>query len=459
MQTRFFAWVYLVWAVAIAQESGQSRIEIDSPAESVEAYVAQPIAQTVTINNDSADWLTLTAVHSSNKGFELVSVRPEHATVAPHGSKEIVVTLLSRVLLGVHRAPFAFDFTTQGGNQLSVRGAIGVFVQTAFDEDRPEIDLGVVKQSQAVRKELTLKSSEIPRIALTRVLDAPKFLAAKILDGGKKISLATTPSAPWGISQGFIKVGTNSAVQPEVWIKYQVDVRGEVIPSQNPVNFSPDTVGAEQEETVRLVRANGKTLDVESISVSGVALRTRVDDCTPIVSDCKLLRLVLPSDAPSGIYTGYITAKFKSIANDLPIAFGGFRLASGQKLRSLSDNEGNKTSVAVTGSTPDDIGKAIERASSQAQPRLSPPGRGPLLKWSVAHGAGIYGFVVYRGDSESGPFWRTNKAIIRAEDDNELHEWRDTTAEPGKVYWYYIAVAQNDGHKRKLSDPQKVVAK
>jgi hypothetical protein len=460
MQMSLVGAAYLLRAAnAVAGQETLPQIDIESPATSVETYLARPVEQTITINNNSDAALTLDGIRPSNRGFEIVSVRPGSAKVPPHGSEEVAVRFVTHMVLGAHRVPFVFDFSTQTGTSLSARTSIGVFVQSAFEQDRPEIDLGVVAAPQGLTKRVAFTSSEIPGIELVKVIEAPEFLSLKLLDHGREISVSTKPSAPWGISQGFIRVATNSEIQPEVLIKYQVDVRGEVIPSQNPVNFSPDNVGSEQEETVRLVRSGGKRLDIKSISVSGLSLKTRIDECSPSVVDCKLLRMLLPPDAPSGMYGGNVTVKFEGIANELPIAFGGFRLASGQKLRSLSDNAAAKTSVAITTAKREDIGKEIERATLQAKPRGSPPGRGPLLKWSVAHGEGAYGFVVYRSNSESGPFWRINKVIIRPEDDVETNEWRDDTAEPGKTYWYYIAVVQNDGHKRKLSDPQKVVAK
>ncbi len=104
----------------------------------------------------------------------------------------------------------------------------------------------------------------------------------------------------------------------------------------------------------------------------------------------------------------------------------------------------------------------MERSNRDAVAPSAPAGRGPLLKWSVAHEGAVYGYAIYRADAESGPFVRVSKETLRTSDDDDQgsdYRWRDTSAEPGKTYWYYVAALQNDGHKRKLSDPQKVVAK
>jgi hypothetical protein len=54
-----------------------------------------------------------------------------------------------------------------------------------------------------------------------------------------------------------------------------------------------------------------------------------------------------------------------------------------------------------------------------------------------------------------------NAALIPAERTDGLidYQWRDTSAEPGKTYWYSSGVVGMNGIKRQLSDPQKVVAK
>ena len=121
-----------------------------------------------------------------------------------------------------------------------------------------------------------------------------------------------------------------------------------------------------------------------------------------------------------------------------------------------------QTSGAVTTSNlPDEIKAAT--SETVAPQTVAPAGRGPLLKWSVSYEGGVYGYIVYRSDDERGRFIRVNSSIIKAagsEGSKSVdYQWRDNSAEAGKSYWYYVGLIYSDGHKSKLTDPQKVVAK
>jgi|GEM_PF-3124019 len=456
------ALVTLLMSVGIVNAVAEAQalpVSVESPKVFLESYVARTVQQDFTLRNDSDEPVKLIGTKSANTFVELLSSDPSTAVIAPHSSKNISLQFASRILIGAQRPPFDFFLLSDSGKQLSARGFGLVFIQNVFDLDRPEIDFGVVQSSTPTTKSLKLSSSDMPDIRLDRVLEAPEFLNAKVNEGGTALLVVTKAGAPWGIADGFIKLQTNSSIQPEVWVHYKVDVRGEIVPSQNPVNFSPDNVGQQQEESVRLSRAGGKPVKVRSVSTSGVAFGTRIDECAPVAPDCKLLRIILPAETSTGLIKGLVILKFEGLAQDLPLQVGGFRLAPGQKLKTLDDAA---TGASSSAKEPLDIGKAIERDYRNSSALPIPEGRGPLLKWSVTHESGVYGYAVYRGETDLGPFVRVSRDTLRAiENGGEQgdYQWRDTSAEPGKSYWYYIAALQNDGHKRKLSDPQKVVAK
>ena len=95
---------------------------------------------------------------------------------------------------------------------------------------------------------------------------------------------------------------------------------------------------------------------------------------------------------------------------------------------------------------------------------VDPPGQGPLLKWQVSNENNMYGYLIYRGDGENGPFLRVNKDIVRVGDNKgdgvtSTYAWRDDSATAGKTYWYYIGMLNRDGTKQQLSGPQQVKAK
>ncbi len=184
----------------------------------------------MTLENGSDETVNLIGTQSANTFVDLVSAEPSSAVIPAHSTKDISLTFRSGLMLGAHRLPFDFFLLSDSGKQLSARGYTRVFIDNVFDLDRPEIDFGVVKVNTPVTKLLHLSSSDIPGIRLSKVLEAPEFLVVKVSDAGTGLSAATRPTAPWGIYDGFIKNQTNSEVQPEVWVHYQIDVRGDVVP-------------------------------------------------------------------------------------------------------------------------------------------------------------------------------------------------------------------------------------
>jgi hypothetical protein len=80
---------------------------------------------------------------------------------------------------------------------------------------------------------------------------------------------------------------------------------------------------------------------------------------------------------------------------------------------------------------------AHPKAKAQPTQMKTPEGAGPLLKWQVANEYDIYGYEIYRSDSENGNFHRiSDKIIERLEGDQEVgssYQWRDNTAATGKT--------------------------
>jgi hypothetical protein len=84
-----------------------------------------------------------------------------------------------------------------------------------------------------------------------------------------------------------------------------------------------------------------------------------------------------------------------------------------------------------------------------------------MLHWVLAKDLGVYGYAVYRSDSENGPFVRVNSELVKSDSTGEggSYAWHDGTAVSGHTYWYYIGMVGQNGIKSRLTDPQKAVAK
>ena len=78
----------------------------------------------------------------------------------------------------------------------------------------------------------------------------------------------------------------------------------------------------------------------------------------------------------------------------------------------------------------------------------------PVIRWTTATEYESYGFDVYRGPTAKGPFERvTPKPISGAGTSDVPHsyEFRDTTARPGTVYYYYVEAISTSGSRRRMT--------
>lgn len=75
-------------------------------------------------------------------------------------------------------------------------------------------------------------------------------------------------------------------------------------------------------------------------------------------------------------------------------------------------------------------------------------------KWTTASEVDNFGYDVYRGDKEEGPFVKlTANPILGAGTTDETHkyEFRDDTIDPCKGYWYYVESTSTGGVHEKFT--------
>jgi hypothetical protein len=75
-------------------------------------------------------------------------------------------------------------------------------------------------------------------------------------------------------------------------------------------------------------------------------------------------------------------------------------------------------------------------------------------RWTTASEQDNFGFDVYRGDSEKGPFTKlTKEPILGAGTSDETHryEYRDEDIDPCKAYWYYVEGVSTNGTREKFT--------
>ncbi|MBD3293736.1 MAG: hypothetical protein GF393_12490 [Armatimonadia bacterium] len=81
------------------------------------------------------------------------------------------------------------------------------------------------------------------------------------------------------------------------------------------------------------------------------------------------------------------------------------------------------------------------------------------IKWATASEVDNFGYNVYRGPSEDGPFERINEEIIEGAGTTDLtsrYEFVDRTIDPHTAYWYYVESIAMDGTRERFTPVARV---
>ncbi|MFO1506964.1 MAG: hypothetical protein U1F23_07765 [Lysobacterales bacterium] len=82
--------------------------------------------------------------------------------------------------------------------------------------------------------------------------------------------------------------------------------------------------------------------------------------------------------------------------------------------------------------------------------------------WTTASEQDSFGYDIYRGESEKGPFTKINKEPVPGAgttDETHKYQYRDDTIDPCKDYWYYIESISTKGEREKFTPVFHAVAK
>lgn len=83
-------------------------------------------------------------------------------------------------------------------------------------------------------------------------------------------------------------------------------------------------------------------------------------------------------------------------------------------------------------------------------------------RWSTASELDNFGYDVYRGDSEEGPFERLTADPIQGAgttDEPQQYSYRDENIDPCKAYWYYVEAISTSGTREKFTPVFQAPAK
>jgi len=104
------------------------------------------------------------------------------------------------------------------------------------------------------------------------------------------------------------------------------------------------------------------------------------------------------------------------------------------------------------------VAPLFAQGAPPAAPSAASPAPAPALsntiKWSTASEVENFGYDVFRGDKEEGPFQRLNARTIAGAgtvDEPRAYQYVDATIEVGKAYWYYVESISLAGVREKFT--------
>lgn len=399
------------------------------------------------------------------------NVDPPVIEIQPHAKAYAKLKVKAIDEAGLVRFPFSFKSSEPGFENSGVVNAYG-YVLSALDDPRPEVDFGPVNVETIERQQkvLALGSHDTASFKVLKVLAKPSYISASILPDGKHVRFGLLPGAPWGVHVDTVRVAIDTPNQKEAWIKVKSDIHGDVVPDSNPFALGLMRAGNQNEQLVRLSSRSGKDFEIGEVKLEGVKGRTEVLPCLPAAAGCRLIKVRVSDEQPKGVVHGTLKVELPKLGGTLPIALWGMMVSKTTKVVDLNEKLAEDAGKSVTtgrASSVDhlDLGLVLKEAvspKSMAAPEAAPKGRGPLLKWKIENGAPVYGFQIFRSESQDGTFVRVNGETILSTTQEALptsYQWRDESAKPGTTYWYYIGVLDKNGTKRPLSKPQRVIAK
>ena len=93
-------------------------------------------------------------------------------------------------------------------------------------------------------------------------------------------------------------------------------------------------------------------------------------------------------------------------------------------------------------------------AGAQSDPVEATQLKPNVVRWATASESDNFGYDVYRGLAEDGPFERINPETIPGAGTTDIpqrYEYTDDAIQAGIIYWYYVESISYDGSRQRLT--------
>ncbi len=131
-------------------------------------------------------------------------------------------------------------------------------------------------------------------------------------------------------------------------------------------------------------------------------------------------------------------------------------LAIPVELRRGMENAAPAVETASVGASTDAAlaPKAAEPAVPASEPPLQPEWLRNRIRWQTASEVDNFGYDVYRGPTEDGPFAKVTATPVPGHgttDEPSAYEWYDASIEEGVEYWYYVESISISGERERFT--------
>lgn len=438
----------------------QSTISHGGVVDLGENYQFQSLDVRVELKNDTSEPVVLSGIQAVNK-YDKVIAYPKR--LAPGETSQVRLVVWTWLDLGVHLHGFKIESVGSKDDAAIIQ--VKNFGLSVLDQEHPGVDFGVLQQGKIVPgKVVELYSGEVKGFRLTGVESTPTFAKAEIMENGRGLQITANPGKKWGPKSGYVKVGLNAPQQPEAWVRVDIDVQGEVVPDFPSVQMGLVRKGTDNKFLIPLRGKNDKEFKIGELVVNGFRGEVSHERCVPAALGCKLIVLRVSDNQGTGKLNGSVVVTFPEFEAALRIPVSGLVISQDSKVIDLDKPGAERESAGISKvpGAPVDISNVLKKVTAQPiLPPADPPGQGPVLRWSVGNEQPLYGYLIYRSEHRDGPFLRVNGKVIPVlghDDSTSQYAWRDPSAVKGKTYWYFIKTLANNGTKKKLTAPHKVVA-
>ena len=416
-------------------------------------YQFQKARSSFTIVNDT---------DSEIRGIVVKALRPADrilsapTSLAVGGNAVVDVEIDSQNDVGARGHTFTIGFD---GAKMPALARVSLYGLSVVNDPQRILDFETVKGGESPVIAYSLQTDD-PNLRIATIKDAPAFTEVTVDKDGRGLVVRHRDKTTWGKLAGIIKVRLDSPLQQEAWIPVETEVRGDVVPSTTNFSLGVARIG-QQNEYILQYRSEGKPFTLDKAALEGIAGTTKIEKCVGGEKFCQQVRLLIDGDQPSGQINGILRAHVAGYDRDIVVLTGGLLVSKDVKIKSLDEVLANakQTEAGKPAASLNDALKSMSVVEKPVEAAI-PPGNGPLLRWSVDNEGLIYGYGIYRAESEQGVFMRqgeiVRKSVLSKPGVTSNYAARDTHATVGKEYWYRIATFYADGKREFLTPPQRV---